>query len=111
MISVNARRPRKPSAYGAATKASSRVAAAIRTEHPGPVLGGARKVRLPLKPMKLPAVADEEVGRAETRLADLLDDLHARGHSVVIATHDALAADRADRCIHLVSGTTRGDRP
>lgn len=58
-------------------------------------------------------LADEPTGALDSKqgreVLDLLADLASRGHSVVVVSHDASVAARADRRIELVDGRVIGD--
>jgi len=53
-------------------------------------------------------LADEPTGNLDTvsggEIMSLLDDLHEQGKTVVVVTHDARVADRAQRVIHMLDG-------
>ena len=53
-------------------------------------------------------LADEPTGNLDTRsgqeIMDILDDLHARGRTIVMVTHEAEIAEHALRTIHLRDG-------
>jgi putative ABC transport system ATP-binding protein len=59
-------------------------------------------------------VADEPTGNLDSRTAaeimDLLDDLHARGRTIVMVTHEDHIADRAQRVLTLRDGRVESDR-
>jgi putative ABC transport system ATP-binding protein len=54
-------------------------------------------------------LADEPTGNLDPNsrriVLDFLDDLHAEGRTIVMVTHDAAAAERARRWLHLSDGT------
>ncbi|AMY71938.1 MacB family efflux pump subunit [Frigidibacter mobilis] len=58
-------------------------------------------------------LADEPTGALDSKsgaeLLALLDDLHARGHTIVIITHDAAVAARAQRVVELRDGRITSD--
>ncbi|MBC7137557.1 MAG: MacB family efflux pump subunit [Defluviimonas sp.] len=58
-------------------------------------------------------LADEPTGaldsRSGTELLALLDDLHARGHTIVIITHDPAIAARAQRVVEIRDGRITSD--
>lgn len=53
-------------------------------------------------------LADEPTGNLDphsrTTVLDFLDELHSRGRTIVMVTHDQAAADRAESCLHLRDG-------
>ena len=58
-------------------------------------------------------LADEPTGALDSKsgaeLLALLDDLHARGHTIVVITHDAAVAARAQRVVELRDGRITSD--
>ncbi len=59
-------------------------------------------------------LADEPTGALDSRsgaeLLALLDDLHARGHTLIVITHDPAVAERAARIVEIGDGRIVGDR-
>jgi len=53
-------------------------------------------------------LADEPTGNLDTKMAgqvmELLEQIHANGTTIVMVTHDASLAQRAERNIHLIDG-------
>ena len=53
-------------------------------------------------------LADEPTGNLDSRSTDdvlsLLDELHAAGRTIVLITHEAEVAQRADRVVHVRDG-------
>jgi putative ABC transport system ATP-binding protein len=53
-------------------------------------------------------LADEPTGNLDSSMAgqvmELLEDIHAKGTTIVMVTHDPDLAERADRNIHLIDG-------
>lgn len=60
-------------------------------------------------------LADEPTGALDKRSGDevlrILDELHAEGKTIIIVTHDAAIAERAERIIELSDGVVISDRP
>ena len=60
-------------------------------------------------------LADEPTGNIDSktgeRIMGLFDDLHARGQTIVLVTHEADIAERALRLIHIADGEIDSDRP
>ena len=60
-------------------------------------------------------LADEPTGNLDTRtsgeILDLLDDLNARGRTIVMVTHEREVAARTERAILLRDGQVESDRP
>jgi len=58
-------------------------------------------------------LADEPTGALDSKsgadLLGLLDDLHTRGHTIIIVTHDPAIAARANRVIEIKDGRIIGD--
>jgi putative ABC transport system ATP-binding protein len=84
-----------------------------RMQHRPPQLSGGEQQRVSIARAVVTdpsiIVADEPTGdldrRAAAQILDLLDDLHQRLHkTIVMVTHDPLAAERADRVRHLDKG-------
>jgi putative ABC transport system ATP-binding protein len=59
-------------------------------------------------------MADEPTGNLDTRTGDeimaLLLDLHARGSTILMVTHEQYIADQTERVINLVDGRVASDR-
>jgi putative ABC transport system ATP-binding protein len=60
-------------------------------------------------------LADEPTGNLDSRTGEeilaLLRDIHARGNTVIVVTHEEEIAARADRVIRLRDGRIESDRP
>lgn len=60
-------------------------------------------------------LADEPTGNLDSATSDevlgLLDDLHARGRTIIMVTHEFDVAERAKRIIRLHDGLVESDRP
>ena len=59
-------------------------------------------------------LADEPTGALDSKsgeaLIDLLNELHAEGHTIVIITHDAALAEHAQRIVEIKDGAIVGER-
>jgi putative ABC transport system ATP-binding protein len=53
-------------------------------------------------------LADEPTGALDTatsgEILDLFEEIHRRGNTVILVTHEAAVAERAERIIHLKDG-------
>jgi len=60
-------------------------------------------------------LADEPTGNLDSRttveILDLFDEVHSRGRTVLIVTHERDIAERAERVIWLADGQVESDRP
>jgi len=60
-------------------------------------------------------LADEPTGNLDSKtgaeILDLLDDLHARGLSIIMVTHESDVAARAQRVVRLHDGAIAYDGP
>ena len=60
-------------------------------------------------------LADEPTGALDTKsgqeMMDILLELHARGHTIILVTHDLQVASNAQRIIELSDGEIVSDRP
>ncbi|THF68035.1 ABC transporter ATP-binding protein [Deinococcus sp. Arct2-2] len=89
-----------------------------RADHrPGQLSGGEQqRVAIARAIVREPALllADEPTGNLPQALwgeiLDLFADLHARGHTVVVVTHDPLVAARAQRHVMLQDGRLASDQ-
>lgn len=87
---------------------------------PSELSGGQRQrvaIARALAPDPALILADEPTGNVDTetggRIMGLLDDLHDRGHTILLVTHERYIADRAERIVHVRDGRierTEGDR-
>jgi putative ABC transport system ATP-binding protein len=59
-------------------------------------------------------LADEPTGNLDTRtgleILELFDEMHARGETIVIVTHDPRIAERCGRVVQIVDGLIEDDR-
>jgi putative ABC transport system ATP-binding protein len=89
------------------------VGLADRTDHyPNELSGGQRqRVALARALANDPALvlADEPTGNLDTETGDrvlrLFADLHRRGNTLLVVTHERRVAEHADRIVHLLDGT------
>ena len=95
-----------------------RVGLSERMAHrPGALSGGERQrvavVRALILGPRL-VLADEPTGNLDTKtgleILDLFDEMHARGETVVIVTHDPRIAERCERLVRIVDGRIEEDR-
>jgi len=100
--------------------ALDRVGLADRADHrPGELSGGeAQRAAIARALVTAPRLllADEPTGNLDTRtgeeIAGLLDELHGRGGTVVLVTHNEALARRAERVVRLRDGRIEAeDRP
>ncbi len=92
--------------------ALAQVGLASRAQHYPAELSGGQQQRVAIaralagQPRLL--LADEPTGNLDTQMArsvmQLLEDIHARGTTIVMVTHDAELARRAQRHVHIVDG-------
>ena len=83
-----------------------------RIKHRPPELSGGQQQRVAIaralanKPLII--LADEPTGNLDTEsgaeILNILGDLHKRGTTLIIVTHDAHVAERTERAIHLLDG-------
>jgi putative ABC transport system ATP-binding protein len=60
-------------------------------------------------------MADEPTGNLDSStgssILEIIDQLHARGLTIVMVTHDNRIADRCQRVVRLSDGDIESDRP
>ena len=58
-------------------------------------------------------LADEPTGNLDSKsgveIMKIFDELHGRGHTIILVTHEEYIADHADRTIHLFDGKVKED--
>ncbi|WP_206352159.1 ABC transporter ATP-binding protein [Tautonia rosea] len=102
-----------------AEEALRQVGLADRMEHrPNQMSGGQRqRVAIARALVQKPALilADEPTGNLDTRtsgeILDLFDDLHAKGQTIVLVTHEPDIAARCRRVVRLRDGRIESDDP
>jgi len=83
-----------------------------RTDHLPTELSGGQRQRVAIARALVadPALvlADEPTGNVDTdtggRVLDIFDDLHARGNTLLLVTHERHVAERAERIVHVKDG-------
>ena len=93
-----------------------RVGMSDRLDHrPAQLSGGQRqRVAIARALVNDPALilADEPTGNLDSgtgaETLDLMDELHAQGRTILVVTHDASVATRADRVVELLDGVVTG---
>jgi putative ABC transport system ATP-binding protein len=83
-----------------------------RTDHLPTELSGGQRQRVAIARALVadPALvlADEPTGNVDTetgsRVLDIFDDLHARGNTLLLVTHERHVAERAERIVHVRDG-------
>ncbi len=109
------RRQRHPIARDLATL----VGLAERMDHRPTELSGGQQQRVAMARAlandPLLVLADEPTGNLDTRTSGeilaLLEDISARGRTIITVTHESHVAQRAGRIIHLTDGQVDSDRP
>ena len=86
------------------------------THKPNELSGGQRqRVAVARALVNSPSLilADEPTGNLDTAtgkdIMNLFDDLHKRGNTIILVTHEAEVADFADRIIHVRDGMVERD--
>ena len=113
-----------PLTYSNATDTRTRAAALLdrvgmsdRLDHLPQQLSGGQRQRVAIARALVndPALllADEPTGNLDSHtgreILDLIDELHAHGRTIVLVTHDAEVAARADRIVRLRDGLVEAD--
>ena len=102
-----------------AAEVLERVGLSDRADHrPNQLSGGQRqRVAIARALVNQPSLllADEPTGNLDSRtgreILDLLDDLHGRGHTIIMVTHESEVAARAQRVVRLHDGSVAYDGP
>lgn len=100
-----------------ALKATEQVGLSHRMNHMAYTLSGGEKQRVAIARALInePKLifADEPTGNLDstsgTGVLDLLKDLHAKGHTVILITHDQNIADQAKRMLFIQDGQLKSD--
>jgi len=95
-----------------AKKVLAEVGLSDRLKHkPSELSGGQRqRVAIARAIVNDPAIilADEPTGNLDTNsgndILGIFSDLHSKGHTIIIVTHDSYVAKRADKVINIVDG-------
>lgn len=102
-----------------AKRAAAEVELTHRLDHEAFTLSGGEKQRVAIARALInePKIifADEPTGNLDTKSGDavltLLNNLHEKGHTVVLITHDQYVADYADRMLFIRDGQLVSDTP
>ena len=93
------------------------VGLAERTSHRPMELSGGQRQRVAIARAMandpLLILADEPTGNLDTHtseeIMDLFDELHRRGRTIILVTHEDVVAGRAHRVVHLKDGRVDAD--
>jgi putative ABC transport system ATP-binding protein len=101
-----------------AMEALSRVGLADRAKHRPSELSGGQRQRAAIaraivnRPSLI--LADEPTGNLDTKtgleILQIFDEMHTRGETIVIVTHDPRIAERCERVVTIVDGRIEDDR-
>jgi putative ABC transport system ATP-binding protein len=101
-----------------AREALSRVGLLDRAKHRPAELSGGQRQRAAIARaiVNQPSLilADEPTGNLDTKtgleILDIFDQMHARGETILIVTHDPRIAERCERVVSIVDGRIEDDR-
>ena len=102
-----------------AKKVLAEVGLSDRLKHKPSELSGGQRQRAAIARaiVNNPAIilADEPTGNLDTNsgndILSIFSELHAKGHTIIIVTHDSFVANRADKIINIVDGKILENEP